>query len=99
MLNRRTVGRMIRNVGRGFGWTALLLLLFTMLTGYGISQFRIVSGLTFEILNKAVSHRLHHYVEIPLLVVTLTHVCIAVWGRLVASRGKELGHEGDDAHG
>ena len=74
--------RNIRRVGRWFGWAALILLAFTLLTGYGISQFRIVSSLTLGLLDKVSSHRWHQYTDIPLIILTLIHVSIAVWGRL-----------------
>ena len=74
--------RNIRRVGRWCGWAALVLLLFTLLTGYGISEFRIVTGMTLGVLNKAVSHRWHHYTDVPLLVFALAHGVIVVWGRL-----------------
>lgn len=76
----------IRRIGRWCGWAALVLLIFTVLTGYGISQFRIVDSLTFGLLNKAASHRLHHYTDVPLIVLMVAHVSIAVWGRLIAPR-------------
>jgi hypothetical protein len=74
--------RNIHRVGRWCGWAALILLLFTLLTGYGISEFRIVTGATLGVLNKAVSQRWHHYTDVPLLVFALVHVTIAMWGRL-----------------
>ena len=80
--------RNIRRIGRWCGWAALLLLLFTLLTGYGISQFRAVDVLTLGMLNKAVSHRWHHYTDVPLIVFVLVHVSIAAWGRLIVPRKK-----------
>jgi hypothetical protein len=74
--------RNITRIGRWCGWVALALFGFTVLTGYGISQFRIVNTLTFGLLDKPSSHWWHHYTDIPLVVLTLTHVVIAVWGRL-----------------
>jgi hypothetical protein len=79
--------RNIRRIGRWFGWAALALLAFTLLTGYGISQFRVVNSLTFGVLDKVSSHRWHHYTDIPLIIFTLIHVTIAVWGRLGAQKG------------
>ncbi|MDY7040122.1 MAG: hypothetical protein SVX38_04590 [Chloroflexota bacterium] len=72
----------LRRIGRWCGWAAAVLLLFTLLTGYGISEFRTVSRLTFGILDKAAAHRLHHYTDIPLFVFLVMHVGIALWGRL-----------------
>ena len=58
-------------------------MLFTMLTGYGISEFRTVSSLTFGILGKATSQRLHHYTDIPMLIFLSVHIGITLWVRLV----------------
>jgi thiosulfate reductase cytochrome b subunit len=76
--------RNIRRIGRWCGWAALILLAFTLITGYGISQFRVVGSLTFGLLGKASSHRWHHYTDVPLVVFILAHVTVAVWFRLSA---------------
>jgi hypothetical protein len=86
MNSRHEAKQIARQIGRWCGWAALILLLLTMLTGYGISEFRTVSSLTLGALNKAFSHKLHHYAGIPLLVLVLAHVSISMWGRLVASK-------------
>ena len=78
----RVSRRNLRRVGRWCAWATAALLLFTVLTGYGISEFRIVSQLTLGILGKAVSHRLHHYTDGPLLAFLCAHVGISVWLRL-----------------
>jgi thiosulfate reductase cytochrome b subunit len=64
------------------GWVAALLLLFTVLTGYGISEFRTVTSITFGILSKATSQQLHHYTDLPVLVFLSVHIGLALWGRL-----------------
>jgi hypothetical protein len=71
----------IRKIGRICGWVGLGLLLFTLLTGYGISEFRIVTSLTLNLLNKALAQRLHAYTEIPMLALLFVHIGIAVWAR------------------
>jgi hypothetical protein len=78
-------GSTLRRVGRWCAWAALILLLVTLLSGYGITRFRVVTPLTLGVLNKVVSHRLHHYTTVPLLVCLLVHVGIAVRGRVIAS--------------
>ncbi|MBN1438654.1 MAG: hypothetical protein JW929_04515 [Anaerolineales bacterium] len=79
---------MIRRVGRFFGWLGLALLLFTLLTGYGISDFRIVTPLTFGLVNKAVAQRLHAYTEAPMMAFLAAHVGIALWARWKDARRK-----------
>jgi cytochrome b subunit of formate dehydrogenase len=81
-MSRLLSKRNIERIGRLCGWTAALLLLFTVLTGYGISEFRTVTSITFDILGKATSQRLHHYTDLPLLVFLSVHIGLALWGRL-----------------
>jgi uncharacterized membrane protein len=81
--------RILRNIGRYCGWLAIGLLLFTLLTGYGISEFRTVETLTFGLLNKAVAHRMHAYTEVPMVLLLGVHIGIAVWARRKADREKK----------
>lgn len=71
----------IKTIGRGCGWAVVALLLFTILTGYGITEFRIVTSFTFEILGKASSQRLHHYTDLPLIILLVIHVGTSLWVR------------------
>lgn len=79
----------IRTIGRYCGWGTSVLMLLTLLTGYGITQFRIVSPLTLGLLTKAAAQRWHAYTDLPLIVLLAFHVGIAVWWRRSASRPKE----------
>lgn len=74
--------RNIRMIGPVCGWASALLLLFTVLTGYGISEFRTVTSLTFGILGKATSQKLHNYTDMPLYIFLSVHIGLALWGRL-----------------
>ena len=77
--------RPVRRIGRWCAWAAAVLLMLTMLTGYGISEFRVVGRLTFGVLDKGTAHRLHHYTDIPLLTFLLIHIAISLWLRLGSS--------------
>jgi hypothetical protein len=74
--------RYIQRVARWCGWAAAVLLLLTILTGYGISEFRTVTRLTFSILDKVTAQRLHHVLDVPLMLFLVGHVGIALWVRL-----------------
>lgn len=78
--------RRIRQIGRWFGWVALGLVLLTILTGYGITQFRVVDPLTAGLLGKAVSQRWHEYVGLLVLLFLTLHVGIALWWRWKGAR-------------
>jgi hypothetical protein len=89
MKSEKREKKAVRVFGRVCGWLALALLLFTLLTGYGIAEFRIVTPLTLSLLNKAVAQRLHAYTELPMVLLLLVHVGIAVWGRRKEGKKKE----------
>jgi uncharacterized membrane protein len=78
--------QIIRITGRICGWLGLSLLLLTLLTGYGITEFRIVTPLTFNLLNKAAAQRLHAYTEAPMLALLLAHIGISIWVRRTSVR-------------
>ena len=80
----------IRRIGRWFGWFALLLILLTLLTGYGITQWKIVDTLTFGLLGKAASQRWHESVGLLAALLLSLHILIAVWLRTRGAR-KEVG--------
>ena len=89
MNTMKTRKQLIRKIGRVCGWLGLSLLLFTLLTGYGIAEFRIVTPLTFNLMNKALAQRLHAYTEAPMMVLLLVHIGIAVWARSTEPKKKE----------
>lgn len=78
--------RTIRRIGRWFGWISLALVLLTILTGYGITQFRIVTPLTAGFLGKAVSQHWHESLGLLVLAALAVHVGIALWWRWKGTR-------------
>jgi hypothetical protein len=81
--------QILRSVGRICGWLGLSLLVITLLTGYGITEFRIIMPLTLNLLNKAVAQRVHAYTEAPMALLLAVHVGIAVWARRNEGKKKE----------
>lgn len=86
MFDRLKDKRSLRRLGRLFGWLALALVLLTMLTGYGITNFKIVDPLTAGLLGKAVSQRWHGFVAALVLAALAIHVGIALWWRWKGAR-------------
>ncbi|GEM_PF-2493460 len=68
-------------IGKWSGRLAWALLLLSLLTGYGITQFRLVERLTLGLLTKPLAFRLHEYVGLPLLVLAIIHVGIGAFRR------------------
>jgi cytochrome b subunit of formate dehydrogenase len=81
MKNGKKRSNTIRWIGRLCGWGALILLVITILTGYGITEWRILEPLTFGLIGKASAQRLHPYTEVPMVLLLAVHVAIAKWPR------------------
>ncbi|MDD1657061.1 MAG: hypothetical protein LUQ41_01185 [Methanomicrobiales archaeon] len=58
-------------------WTLLALALLMVVTGLGITDFRIVEPLTVGLLGKALSFQLHSLLWIPFLAVLLLHMAMS----------------------
>jgi hypothetical protein len=86
MVDRLKDKHTLRWLGRLFGWLALALVLLSILTGFGITQWRVVDSLTAGLLGKALSQRWHGVIG-PLVLAALTlHVGIALWWRRKGAR-------------
>jgi len=58
-------------------WTLLGLSLLLVLTGLGITEFRIVTPLTLGLLGKSFSFQLHSLLWIPFLAVLILHLALS----------------------
>jgi cytochrome b subunit of formate dehydrogenase len=58
------------------GILALFLIVYVV-TGYGITEFRTVEPLTFGIVDKVISMKLHEALGIPFLIVLLAHIYLS----------------------
>ncbi len=66
----------IQTVTRIIHWALLLVAVVTVVSGLGITEFRIVQTVTFGVLNKANAFKLHLWVWIPFLVLLTAHVLL-----------------------
>lgn len=56
------------------GYLLLTAVLLYVLTGYGITQFRIVEPLTLGLLTKSLSFKIHSYLIIPGVILLIVHL-------------------------
>ena len=59
-------------------WSLLVVIILYVVTGLGITQYRIVEGLTFGLLSKNISFRIHEDLLIPFLVLIILHVTLTL---------------------
>ena len=52
----------------------LAVIILYLISGFGITQFRIVEAATFGLLGKALSFQIHDYLWIPFVVLLLLHI-------------------------
>lgn len=59
--------------------TALLLIFIAVyiITGYGITDYRLVESITFSILTKPVSHKIHSNLIIPFIILLFLHIVLS----------------------
>ena len=67
-----------------WAYLALATVVLFIITGYGITQYRIVEMLSFGLLSKPLSFRIHSWLIVPLILFLLMHICcsrIRCWPR------------------
>ena len=57
-------------------WSLLVLSVLVVVTGLGITEYQTVEALTFGLLGKALSFKLHLWLWVPFLVVLALHVLL-----------------------
>lgn len=57
-------------------WLLLAVTVLFLLTGFGISQFRVVETITLGWLPKSWAFRLHDNLWIPFVILLVLHVCL-----------------------
>jgi cytochrome b subunit of formate dehydrogenase len=63
-----------RVVKRTVHWLLTVVVIIYLLTGFGITQYRIVEPLTFGLLTKNLAHRIHINLEIPFIILLVVHI-------------------------
>lgn len=58
-----------------------LLIILYLITGFGITEYRIVESLTFGLLTKVLAFKLHMNLEIPLAILLILHIYFSLISR------------------
>lgn len=66
----------------------VVLVALVILTGFGITEHRTVTSLTFGLIDKASAFRLHSVLYIPFLAVLAVHIGLTSWRRLAGRNRK-----------
>jgi hypothetical protein len=55
-------------------WLLTALVIVYLITGFGITGYRIVEPLTFGLLTKSLAHKIHINLEIPFIILLILHI-------------------------
>ena len=55
-------------------WLLTALVIIYLITGFGITEYRIVDPLTFGLLTKSLAHKIHINLEIPFIILLILHI-------------------------
>ena len=96
MINQRLVKGTIH-------WLLTVVAIVYLITGFGITEYRIVETLTFGLLTKSLAHQVHMNLEIPFVVLLVLHIWFlpllkhfrlkGVRSTSSDKHGTELGHQ------
>jgi dolichol kinase len=75
-------------VKRVIPWVLLAVMVLYVVTGLGITRFRTVETLTFGLLSKNLSFRIHDNLLIPFLVLLIIHISLPyILRKIITNRG------------
>ena len=80
-------------IRRTAAYLALATVLLFIITGYGITQFRIVEKLSLGLLGKALAFKIHSWLIIPLIIFLLIHISLSFSKSRFLGNGQEKENE------
>jgi hypothetical protein len=55
-------------------WLLTVVVIIYLVTGFGITEYRIVEPLTFGLLTKSLAQKIHISLEIPFIILLILHI-------------------------
>ncbi|MFC1901257.1 DUF4405 domain-containing protein [Chloroflexota bacterium] len=65
-------------------WSLFAVMIIYMISGFGISYFRVVETVTFGLLTKPIAFKMHDYTLIPFIILLILHVFMNQITRLLS---------------
>ncbi len=72
-------------------WLLTVAVIIYLLTGFGITEYRIFEPLTFGLLTKSLAHKIHMNLEIPFIILLILHIWLLPLLKYLKS--KKLGNK------
>jgi cytochrome b subunit of formate dehydrogenase len=55
-------------------WLLTVVVIIYLITGFGITEYRIVEPLTFGLLTRSLAHKIHINIAIPFIILLILHI-------------------------
>jgi cytochrome b subunit of formate dehydrogenase len=68
-------------IRRTVAWLLATTTLVFLVSGFGITEFRVVESVTFGLLTKPLSFQLHEVIWIPFLILLIIHIYLGMTGK------------------
>lgn len=59
-------------------WLLAITTLVLLISGFGITEFRVIEAATFDLFTKPLAFKLHEVIWIPFLVLLITHIYLGI---------------------
>jgi len=68
----------MKSIKRVIRWSLITAILLYIVSGFGITEFRVVETLTFGLLTKPLAFKLHDYIFIPFAILLAMHILLTL---------------------
>ncbi|MFC1908150.1 hypothetical protein ACFLWD_01470 [Chloroflexota bacterium] len=66
-----------KSIRSAIKWLLLAIVIFYLITGFGITEFRTVESLTLGLLTKSLAFKLHEILWIPFVILLVLHIFLS----------------------
>jgi len=67
-----------RLLGKSVHYLLLVFTVIFIITGFGITEYKIIESITFSLLTKPVSHLIHSNLIIPFVILLILHILLSI---------------------
>ena len=59
-------------------WALLIFIIFYIITGFGITEYKFIEAITFGIVSKPIAFQLHIFLIYPFIILLILHITLTI---------------------
>ena len=59
-------------------WALLIFIIFYIITGFGITEYKFIEAITFGIISKPIAFQLHIFLIYPFIILLILHITLTI---------------------